>query len=87
MAEVPLWLKKRPTRGWRKEWKTTWAPLGWVSHLPKIRVVVVEVILLGLGQRHPEDQNELEDVVEGWNDKLVGTFGRKWKIQWHIRNQ
>jgi hypothetical protein len=37
LAEVPLWLKKRPTTGWRKEWKTTWAPLGWVSHLPKIR--------------------------------------------------
>lgn len=27
LEEVPLEEKKRPTTGWRKEWKTTWAPL------------------------------------------------------------
>lgn len=36
LAEVPVWLKKRPTRGWRKEWKTTWAPLVGVSNLHHI---------------------------------------------------
>ena len=27
LAEVEAPLKKRPSTGWRKEWKTTWAPL------------------------------------------------------------
>lgn len=36
-----------------------------------------EGILPGLGQSHPEDQDKLEDVVEGWGLKLADTLKAK----------
>jgi hypothetical protein len=38
---------------------------------------VGNIILPGLGESHPEDQDELEDVVEGWDLKLAGNLVRK----------
>lgn len=72
LAEVPL-IKKRPTRGWRKEWKTIWAPLCWISTDRKVASDKLDS--LGLGKGHPEDKDELEGVVKGWS-KVSGLFCR-----------
>lgn len=58
-----------------KELKTSWAPL-----LTFVRLFFggenwyaggVRNNLLGLGEGHPEDKDELEDVVEGYNRQSV----------------
>jgi hypothetical protein len=69
LAEASCW-KKRAKRGEMREWKTTWAPLEKEARLaigPQIEIEELswEIDLLGLGERHPQDKDELEGVVEG----------------------
>ena len=75
MPEVdPPSVKKREKTGWRKEWKMTWAPLEDEKSV-KIRHVgwVYAALVPGLGKGHPEDEDELEDVVE-W-EPVNGAYG------------
>ena len=65
LAEVPELVKKRPTRGWRKEWKTIWAPLVIRSDVYISLNSSGAHDLLGLGEGHPQYEDELENVVEG----------------------
>jgi hypothetical protein len=57
------WAKKRPKRGWRRELKTILAPLDSVSM--KAQVWGNPNSLPSLGKGHPQDEDELEGVVEG----------------------
>lgn len=57
-------MKKRPSRGWRKEWKIIWAPLCRISIGDNVAGGKFDS--LGLGKGHPEDKDELEGVVKGW---------------------
>jgi hypothetical protein len=58
----PCW-KKRPKRGWRRELKTILAPLGSVSM--SVKAYEEWISLPSLGEGHPQDEDELEGVVEG----------------------
>lgn len=55
-------MKKRANSGCMKERKTTWAPLQ------RCQIRSLNALgrsnVLGLGESHPEDKDELEDVVE-----------------------
>lgn len=65
-AEVEeLESKKRAKRGCRRERKTTWAPLQMVSVRKKHSLRGWWEHLRSLWQRHPNDQDKLEGVVEG----------------------
>lgn len=82
---MPLLEKKRPTRGWRKEWKIIWAPLFFVSTTWIGWQSLIYSHSLGLGKSHPEDKDELENVVEGWF--RVSLLICKVAAQLNVRNQ
>lgn len=45
------------------------------------------IFLPSLGKSHPEDQDELEDVVEGWGLRLARNLVRNKEAYFHLRNQ
>lgn len=65
LEEVEPLEKKRANKGWMKEWKTTWAPLFYVSNRPTHDMQLIKGYgLPELRKGHPENEDELEDVVE-----------------------
>ena len=63
--DVVLFSKKRAKSGWRRERKMIWAPLVHAVSTRCCRQVEDRSAIPSLGKCHPEDEHELEDVVEG----------------------
>lgn len=69
-----LFSKKRAKSGWRRERKMIWAPLNHVVSTRCCKRVEDRSAIPSLGECHPEDEHELEDVVEG--EPVDGVDGR-----------